>query len=459
MKTTFLLWMVVVVGAGLTAPHQVVSAPSETQAYRQDQAILDIRPDGPISSIAEGIARSAPGNILRVHPGTYNEWGLEITHPLTLEATGDGVIIDGNGNGFILTIRAPEVTVRGFAIRNTGRSHVRDYAAILLEDAEDFVIEHNTLSAVFFGIYLARTTDGIVRHNLIEGTERREAISGNGIHMWSVVSPRIHDNVVLGMRDGIYLEFVKDADIRGNIASYNNRYGLHYMFSNGGSYYHNTFRANGAGVAVMYSDHVDMSHNVFIHNWGPAAYGLLLKDIRHSVVEHNRFERNTIAIYVEGVSHTHIRHNHVYRNGWAINMKSNSMRNTIGGNNFISNSQDVRTDSPRNPNTFTGNYWSHYEGYDLDRDGTGDVPYRPVSLFSVIVERQPEALILMRSMFVRLLDMAERMMPVMTPRTLTDESPQMRPFSLDALSIEEAMLPDDLRRDVELSTPTLHHHD
>lgn len=434
-----LLPMLLGLSAANSLSAQIASSPGN---------VVHVRMDGPVNTIADGIALSRAGDTIRVHNGTYHEWGLELTHPVVLEAVGEQVIIDGNGNGFILTIRANDVTVRGFTIRNTGRSHVRDYAAILLEDAEDFLIENNTITDVFFGIYLARTTNGIVRSNRIEGFERREASSGNGIHLWSVVEPRIHDNIVIGMRDGIYLEFVKDADIQGNIASYNNRYGLHYMFSNGGRYYHNTFRANGAGVAVMYSDYVDMSHNIFIHNWGPAAYGLLLKDIRHSTVEHNRFERNTIAIYAEGVSHTTIRQNHVIRNGWAINMKSNSMRNTISGNNFISNSQDVRTDSPRNPNTFEGNYWSHYEGYDLDRDGIGDIPYRPVSLFSVIVERQPESLILMRSMFIRLLDMAERIMPVITPRALTDEQPRMSPFRMEAMTIEEASLPDDLNREV-----------
>lgn len=227
------------------------------------------------------------------------------------------------------------------------------------------------------------------------------------------------------MRDGIYLEFVDEAEIYRNTSSDNNRYGLHYMFSDGGRYYGNTFKRNGAGVAVMYSDNVDMMDNLFEHNWGPSAYGLLLKDINHSKIEGNRFYRNTVAIYSEGTNNVHIHRNDVELNGWAINIKSNSARNRFTGNNFIENSFDVRTDSPRNNNEFKGNYWSNYEGYDLDKNGTGDVPYRPVSLFSVIIEKQPESLILLRSMFIRLLDTAERIIPVLTPKTLFDENPKM----------------------------------
>ena len=73
-----------------------------------------------------------------------------------------------------------------------------------------------------------------------------------------------------------------------------------------------------------------------------------------------------------------------------------------------------------------GNYWDAYRGYDLNRDGTGDVPFRPVRLFSMIVERHEPALLLLRSAFVELLDAAERALPAMTPTTLADARPSMR---------------------------------
>ena len=387
-------------------------------------AQITVSPDGPVASIKKAIEMAEPGEHIIVQSGTYTESDIGIDKPLTLEGI-DRPVIDGNNEGFIFVINADSVTIRGFDINNTGRSYIRDYAAIMLEKSKDFVIEDNRLDNVFFGIYLAETERGIIRNNRIESYDKREASSGNGIHLWNVKSPKITGNHVTGMRDGIYLEFVDDAEITGNISNDNNRYGLHYMFSDGGRYYDNIFRRNGAGVAVMYSDNVDMMNNLFEHNWGTSAYGLLLKDINHSKIERNRFYRNTVAIYSEGSNHVHIHRNDFELNGWAVNIKSNSMRNRFTENNFIENSFDVRTDSPRNPNEFDGNYWSHYEGYDLEGNGIGDVPYRPVSLFSMIIERQPESLILLRSMFIRLLDTAERIMPVLTPKTLYDENPKM----------------------------------
>ncbi|MEX0905388.1 MAG: nitrous oxide reductase family maturation protein NosD [Balneolaceae bacterium] len=391
-------------------------------------AQISVSPDGPVTSIRQAVEMADPGAHIRVQAGTYVESDIQITKKIILEGVGNPVI-DGNSEGYILVIRSDSVTVSGFSIKNTGRSYVKDYAAIMIEKSNDFVIENNHLENVFFGIYLANTERGMVRNNSVTAFEKREASSGNGIHLWSAKEPRVMDNTVTGMRDGIYLEFVEDARIQGNTSNHNNRYGLHYMFSDGGRYYNNTFRKNGAGVAVMYSDNVDMMNNLFEDNWGASAYGLLLKDINHSKIEGNRFRRNTTAIYSEGTNNIHIHRNHIELNGWAVNIKSNSALNRFTENNFIENSFDVRTDSPRNNNIFEGNYWNNYEGYDLDRDGIGDVPYRPVSLFSVIIGKQPESLILLRSLFIRLLDTAERIAPVLTPKTLFDETPKMNRYN------------------------------
>ena len=77
-------------------------------------------------------------------------------------------------------------------------------------------------------------------------------------------------------------------------------------------------------------------------------------------------------------------------------------------------------------NSFSENYWDRYEGYDLDRDGFGDVPHHPVSMYSIIVERNPTTLMLFRSFMVDLMDRAERMMPGMTPEALRDDHPRMK---------------------------------
>jgi nitrous oxidase accessory protein len=175
----------------------------------------------------------------------------------------------------------------------------------------------------------------------------------------------------------------------------------------------------------MYSQSVTMRANTFEHNWGVASYGLLLKEIRDSEITENRFHRNTIGLYTEGSNRVRVARNAFTRNGYAVRVMANSMDNVFAENDFVGNAFDVGTNSRQNFNSFHANYWSEYRGYDLDRDGVGDVPHHPVRLFSLLVERQPPGVVLMGSLFVHIIDAAERVMPMFTPETLVDARPRM----------------------------------
>jgi nitrous oxidase accessory protein len=106
------------------------------------------------------------------------------------------------------------------------------------------------------------------------------------------------------------------------------------------------------------------------------------------------------------------------------------MSTDIRSNNFIANTFDVATNGSLSLNTFEGNYWDKYEGYDLDRDRVGDVPFRPLSLFSVIVEKNPTAMLLFRSFMINLLDRSEKIIPTLTPAQFSDPAPLMQAVDL-----------------------------
>ena len=204
------------------------------------------------------------------------------------------------------------------------------------------------------------------------------------------------------------------------------RYGLHFMFSNENEYHHNIFTNNGAGVAVMFSKFIKMTDNTFIKNWGTASYGLLLKEIYDAEIENNIFQENTIGINVEGSTRINYFKNNFVNNGWAIKIAGACYKNIFKENNFLNNSFDISYNSKLNDNEFSTNYWSDYTGYDLDKDGFGDVPYRPVKLFSYVVNQTPEAIILLRSLFVDIINFSEKVSPVFTPDNLVDNEPLMR---------------------------------
>jgi nitrous oxidase accessory protein len=200
------------------------------------------------------------------------------------------------------------------------------------------------------------------------------------------------------------------------------------MFSHDNSYRRNTFRANGAGVAVMYTKNVLMENNRFEENWGASSYGILLKDISDSKVVGNTFMKNTVGIYMEGSSRIEFTGNTFQENGWALKLMASCDQNTFKGNNFTQNTFDMSSNGSVVLNTITENYWDKYEGYDLDKNYVGDVPYRPINLYSVIVEKIPAAVILWRSFMVTLLDRMEKILPTLTPDQMIDQSPKMRPY-------------------------------
>lgn len=383
-----------------------------------------VSPMGEISTLEQAISGAKNNDTIILTEGRYLESNVIIDKPLTIEGRGK-VVIDGEGKGFVLVVQSDNVTLRNIEVHHAGTSFIEDYAGILVEEVSNCIIENVRLVDNFFGIYLSKVSDSVIRNTRLTASGERETQSGNGIHLWYSKNVKIQDNHISGHRDGIYFEFVEDISITGNVSEKNLRYGLHFMFSDKCRYAENTFRDNGAGVAVMYTKKVEIVDNLFQRNWGSAAYGLLLKEITESRIEGNRFEENTIGVYMESSGRNKIRQNDFSQNGWAVKLMANSMDNEFHQNNFIENTFDVATNSRQNFNEFNSNYWSHYEGYDLDRDGVGDVPYRPVRLFSILVEKQPASLLLMRSMLLKVLDAAERFMPVLTPETLVDSKPKM----------------------------------
>jgi nitrous oxidase accessory protein len=391
----------------------------------QKRDTIFVSPTGSVSSIAAAIQRASTNALIRVLPGVYREPMIVVDKQV--EIAGEGwPALDGDGAHQIMAVTADDVTVRGLVLRNVGASDVEDRAALRITKAHGCVIDGNRLENTFFGIYLAGVSDCRITNNVILGARNREHAAGNGIHLWSSNHITIAHNRISRHRDGIYFEFVRSSDIEDNTSEGNIRYGLHFMYSDDCRYVANTFRANGAGVAVMYTKRVAMLENRFEHNWGSAAYGLLLKEVYDVRLENNRFAGNTVGLVADGANRIQALHNDFDGNGWALKLMASTDAGHFERNNFLNNTFDVVSNSRQSSSEFTGNYWDAYRGYDLNHDGAGDVPYHPVRLFSLLAQANEPALILLRSPFVALLDAAERALPTLTPVPLVDRAPSMR---------------------------------
>ncbi len=376
------------------------------------------------TTVQDGISYAVPFDTILIQSGYYPEHDILIDKPLTIIGE-DGVIIDGEKEGSIIKIQSNDVHISSLTLQRVGLSHTTEYAAVHISDSKDFSLRNIIVEDAFFGFLIEGSKNGEISGNMLSGKSDLEFYSGNGIHGWKSENLTITNNSISNLRDAIYLEFVDNSTVSKNLNEQNIRYGLHFMFSNNNSYTGNIFRENGAGVAVMFSKFIEMKENVFENNWGTASFGLLLKEIYDAEIEGNIFNENTVAIMVEGSTRINYLNNIFNQNGWAIKMSGGCYTNLFSKNVFSNNSFDLSFNSRLNDNHFTGNYWSSYSGYDLDKDGVGDVPHRPVKLFSYVVNKTPESIVLLRSIFVDLINFTENVTPIFTPVDLIDESPLM----------------------------------
>ena len=376
-------------------------------------------------NITAGINAAVAGDTVLVDAGNYKEKNLVVKKSIVLKGI-NYPVLDGEKKYEIISITANGVILDGFRIIHSGISSLEDICGVRVYDCKNVVVRNNRLEDTFFGIYIQNGLNCSVENNQLTAIAKEEQQSANGIHCWKSDSMRIIGNKITGHRDGIYFEFVKNSIIWRNTSVNNIRYGLHFMFSNDDTYVSNVFSNNGSGVSVMFSNRIKMFSNYFEENWGDASHGILLKEISDGYLQGNYFSKNTSAIFMEGGNRINMTYNTFANNGWALKIQASCMDVVLEHNNFIGNTFDVGTNGSLVLNKFNNNYWDKYEGYDLNKDKIGDVPYRPVSMYSMIVEKYPPAMILFRSFITTLLDKTEKILPSITPENLKDNAPLMK---------------------------------
>jgi len=377
--------------------------------------------------IDEAVQAASAGDTIRVLPGRYTG-NITLRIPVILEGTGLPVI-SGNGTGSVITLLANNCTIRGFIIRGSGYELQNENSGILIKSNHN-LIEQNQIDDVLYGIYLFESKENIIKNNSIHGRPNLDlGDRGAGLHLWSSTNNVLDGNIISETRDGLYIQNSPGTHIKNNNVS-RVRYGVHFMYSDSNTFERNTFTNSIAGAAIMYSKQIVFRKNTFLHNRGFSSFGILFQACDECFAEENFIIDNGTGIFMEAVTDSTFRKNVFAENNIAFQIYSSSSKNTITENNFVENLSPLQMIGRRTATTWNKNYWSDYDGYDLDANGIGDVPHKVQNIFEYMEGNFPRLRLYLSSPAAGSIAMAERLFPVVEGADEVDAHPLMKPVHI-----------------------------
>lgn len=383
----------------------------------------------PGQSIAAAIARAAPGDVVRVERGHYQE-RLVIDKPLTLKGIGRPTLSGGLA-GDTIRVVAEDVVIEGLIVSDSGDSLLNQNAGIYIQPgAHRAVVRNCDLAYNLFGLWIEKANDVRIENNLITGKrDYRSSQRGNGIQLYNTTGARIIGNHISFVRDAIYVDVSHHAIFRGN-RLHHSRYGTHYMNS-----YHNLWEDNDTwmnrgGLALM-----EVRNQVVRNNraWANSDHGIMLRTIQDALVENNVVAGNARGFFIYDAEYNTLRGNLVVDNIVGMHVWAGSKNNQVERNEFISNREQVRYVAARDElwGVKEGNYWSNYLGWDRNGDGIGDVPYEANDMVDRLSWRHPMMKLLLASPAVQTLRMVGQQFPLLRAPSIVDPNPRMRPDTED----------------------------
>lgn len=377
-------------------------------------------------SIAAAVTRAAPGDIVSIERGRYEEH-LRIDKPLTLRGIGRPTV-SGALHGDTIRVVAPDVIIEGLIVANSGDDLGAQNAGIYIQPGADrATVKDCDLAYNLFGLWIEGVKSPRVIGNLIVGKrDYPSAQRGNGIELFNTTGAEIAHNSVSFTRDGIYVDASHHAVFRGN-RIHDVRYGTHYMNSYFNTWEGNEVFHNRGGLALM-----EVRSQVVRNNrvWGNTDSGIMLRTIQDSLVEGNVVSGNGRGFFIYDAEYNTIRGNTIAGNDVGAHVWAGSIHNDVRDNDFIDNRQQVRYVATRDE-PWAANFWSNYVGWDRNGDGVGDVPYEANDLVDRLLWQLPLAKLLFDSPAVQTLRLVARQFPLLRAPSIVDAVPRMQPVHAD----------------------------
>lgn len=392
-------------------------------------AQLVVGPGG-FPGIQQAIEAARPGDTIIVSTGTHRG-RIEISKPVVVIGK-PGAVISGGGRGTVLRVSAP-ATVRGLTITSSGVDQFQEDAGVMVVSAAGVLLEDNQLEDVLFGIYLKEAPGAVVRRNSIRGKPLPMARRGDGIRLWYSDRVLLEDNEIADSRD-LVIWFSSQTLVRNNRVTAS-RYGLHYMYSNHNRFEGNRFVGNQVGAFIMYSSNIVFEGNLFAESRGALGRGIGFKDADSIVAVKNAVVKNAVGISLDNSPHLYgvfnrFSENLIAYNEVGIGLLPSVSRNLFYDNRLVDNVVPIEVSGGGSAvaNSWRGNYWSEYAGFDQNADGRGDTPFVWNRLSDDLVAKHPVLRWFSGSLAFEALDLIARAVPLLLPQpVVVDSAPRVKP--------------------------------
>jgi nitrous oxidase accessory protein len=377
-------------------------------------------------SVQAAVDLASPGDTVVLPVGA---WPGPVVVNKPLHLTSRGGTLDTAGEGHTLVLESPGIVVDKLHIRGSGDEMNTEDACIRTRPgATGAIIRDSRLENCLFGIWIHTTVGVKVLRTYVGGRPTvRDSDKGNGIHLFDASQLEIRGNEVVGTRDGIYVSATEFSVIADNDVSHQ-RYGIHYMYSYDNTISGNTAHDNNGGMALMGSFRLKVHHN---RANGNRKQGLLFRDIQYCDIHHNEAAGNAEGMFFFSSLDNDIHHNVLRGNGAGARVWAGSERNRVWGNSFVGNREALfyvaASDQQWGLPEEGGNYWSDHIAWDQDGDGIADRPYRADTTVATVLHRWPQAVLLLNSPAMELIQASQARIPVLRTPTVVDPWPLARP--------------------------------
>jgi nitrous oxidase accessory protein len=332
------------------------------------------------NALQEAINNAEAGSKLELPAGVY-KGNIVINKPLIIDGINQKAIIQGDGNGTVISITSPNVTLKNLSIRHSGAQHERVDAGVALKKASGSKVINCKITDVLFGIDMQESHNCRIENNYITSKPFSLGLRGDAIRLWYSNDNILRKNFITKSRDFV-VWYSHGNLIEENFGEYC-RYSLHFMYTGKNIVRNNTYEHNSVGIFFMYSQDTIATGNIVKNSLGTTGLGIGLKDASNYTIKNNTLIYCARGFYIDRSpfqpgTKNFIENNKILYNAEGVHFHSLSIANEFRGNILKGNIENIINDSYNTKvekNLWDGNYWDNYEGFDKDGDGIGDTPH------------------------------------------------------------------------------------